>query len=97
MSPIGSGLGGGKPVMRIRWILLLALLVWESVWTGRKLLTGEPGDAMALPAASLLAFEGALLLLTVRLGIALVRTPRRDARKLRLAALQRGQKASSGR
>jgi len=68
------------------WFVLVVLLAWEAVWTARKLVTDEPRVGSPLLAAMILFAEVALLLLTLRAGLALCRTPKRDGVAMQRAA-----------
>lgn len=62
--------------------LLVALVLWEMIWTGRKLLTGAPGESMPVTSSLLITAEILGLLLASRLFRALRRTPPRDVSRL---------------
>ncbi len=60
----------------------IALFCWQIICAGKKLLQGSPESTADLALVSALILEVLLLLLVIRIGIALRRTPEREIYRL---------------
>jgi len=69
----------------------LALVAFELVFTGRKWLLGAPPPSAPALAGSLLAVEVVFLVVLLRVGLALHRTPPRDVERVRRRLAERGE------